>query len=153
MSRELRTMYKLGKEEAKRKIAAEEKELEYEIEDQESYEVYLEWRRPMRKFFSLRGEYFRLCLNSPVQTRGAHQTKRALAELFKYIVKNDHLWKARISNSPYDEIVMEIKKELSGGYKPVLGQLMRDAGNHYLSSGLVTINADANIGDSWYSAK
>lgn len=125
----------------------------YVIQDEEAYEVYQEWRRPIRKYYQMRGEYQRLCLNNPVQSGGAHQIKRALVNLYKRIVKQGHLWQARLANSPYDEIVMEVLSPLVQEYKESLGSIMVEAGNHYLKSGLVTIKAEAASGSNWYEAK
>ena len=153
ITKEMWQQYRSGKMQHKAEREAGEKGLEYEIIDQDGYDIYEEWRGPVRKYFKARGEYFRLCLNNPIQTTGAHQTKLALVKLFQYVVERSHLWQVRFVNSPYDEIVLEVKEELCEEYKEVLGRIMREAGNHYLYSGLVKIEADANVGDSWYKAK
>ena len=38
-------------------------------------------------------------------------------------------------------------------WKKVLEKCMIDGGNYYLSSGLVEMGAEANVGTSWYEAK
>jgi len=159
MDRDDWAMYKTGKLEQKEIWEREELRAKfpdlppYEVKDQEASQYYKKIRPHVRKYFSRRGEYLRLTLNNPIQTTGAHQTKRALVELYKYIKANGHLWVARLANSPYDEIVMEVKEELAEQYRQVLQEKMREAGDYYLESGLVKMGADAAIGDSWYEAK
>src|SRR5690606_36022121 len=64
---------------------------------------YQDNREKVSKFAKHRSQYFKLCLNNPVQTTAAHQTKRAAVMLFKYIKDKGHLWRARIANIPHDE--------------------------------------------------
>lgn len=146
-------MYRIGKEQYKTKKELDEEGKKYKIHDREAYDFYCDWKKPVSRHFKRLGEYRRLCLNNPIQTTGAHQTKLALVKLFQHIVDRGHLWIARIVLSPYDEIGMEVRKDLAEEYKEVLGRVMREAGNHYLYSGILKIKADAKIGDSWYSAK
>lgn len=153
LNREFWTKYKDGKTQFLALQESKEKCLGYEITRWETYDIYMEWKGFMGKYFSKRGEYQRLCLNNPIQTRAAHQTKKALVLLWKHIRERGHLWEARLANSPYDEIVMEVKEELAEEYKIKVGEFMRDAGTSYLTSGLFKMKADANIGPSWYDAK
>lgn len=153
LSKEFWTKYRAGKTEFKLLEESKEKCNGYEIKNWENYDIYMEWRGLMGKYFSKRGEYQRLCLNNPIQTRSAHQTKKALVALWKHIRERGHLWEARLANSPYDEIVMEVKEHLAEEYKDKVGEFMRDCGTSYLTSGLFKMKADANIGPSWYDAK
>jgi DNA polymerase I-like protein with 3'-5' exonuclease and polymerase domains len=153
ISKEMWKQYRNGKAQYKMSLEYETKGKEYEIEDQDSWDVYMEWRSTVRRYWKKRGEYFRLCLNNPIQSTGSHQIKLAKILLFKHIVKRGHLWKARLCNSIYDELVMEVTDELCDEYQPLLGEFMRTAGNYYLKSGLVKIDAQAGIGSNWYEAK
>ncbi len=83
------------------------------------------------------------------QSTAAFQTKSALIALFKVIVKKGDLWKARISNSPYDEILMEVVKGKENIYKQVMEDCMVEEGNKWLKSGLFSMEADAVIGTDW----
>jgi len=116
-----------------------------------SYALYREARPNVSKFAKLRSEYFKLCLNNPAQSGAAFQTKAALVALFKEIVKRGDMWEARISNSPYDEILMETKEHLAETYKEIMEKCMIEEGNKWLSSHLFSMEADAGIGDSWWS--
>lgn len=122
-------------------------------EDEYSYDIYMDNRKQVSDYFKRRGEYFRIALNNPVQTTSAFQTKRSAVLLFNYIVEHNHQWLAKICNIPHDEKFLCVIDYLSEEYKEVLGSCMRKGGNHYLTSGLVTMGADANIGQNWYEAK
>lgn len=76
-----------------------------------------------------------------------------MVNLFEYIKTKGHLRKCRIANCVHDEIILECKEELVEEYKEALGKIMRESANYYLKSGLVKMEADANVGDSWYEAK
>lgn len=171
MTKEVRGQYRIGKEEYKAEQEVNDRIAEvkrynkslaegqkpkklpepYFVQNEAAYETYLQWKGPMRKMAQMRSEYQRLCLNNPIQTTGAHQIKLAMINLFKHIISRGHLWRARIVNAPYDEIVLEVKNALSEEYKEVLGRLMREAGDHFLKN--LKIGAQANIGKSWFEAK
>ena len=146
-------LYKAGKVEANKKKEAEEKGETYTVVNKEAFKVYTKMRPKLSKYFSWQGKYFRLALNNPVQATSAHMTKRAACLLFDYIVDNGHFGLAKICNIPHDEFVLEVREDLAEEYKKVLEKCMIDGGNYYLSSGLVEIGAEANIGESWYEAK
>jgi DNA polymerase I-like protein with 3'-5' exonuclease and polymerase domains len=145
--------YKEGKEQVRLRTEAEEKGEEFRVTNAASLEHYEKVRPKLSKYFSRRGKYFRLSLNNPVQATSAHQTKRAASLLFEHIVKNGHFGKVKICNIPHDEFVLEVESSLADEYGKVLEKCMIDGGNHYLSSGLVEMGAEANIGKSWYEAK
>jgi len=151
MSREDWTDYSNGKKEYKKEKEAEEKDELYETKDAYALKYYKSKVRSISNFFKLKSEYQRLCLNSPVQTAGAHQLKLAIALMFEWIVEENLLWKVKICNSVHDEIILEAPEDLAERAKNTLEKCMIDGGNHYLEE--LTIKADAHIGDSWYEAK
>ena len=153
MTKEMWKLYRKGKEQYKASKEWEELGKEYEVVDEESWDVYMEWRGIVGRYFRKKGEYIRLCLNNPIQTTGSHQIKRAMILIFKHIVQRGHLWKAKIINSIYDELVLEVANDLVEEYKPLVGKLMREAGDYYLKSGIVHIQAEAEAGNNWYEAK
>ena len=114
-----------------------------------SYTLYKQARPKVSKYAKLKSEYFKICLNNPAQSMAAFQTKSALIELFKTIVKRGDLWKARISNSPYDEILMEVKEDLEKDYITIMEKCMIEEGNKWLKSGLFEMECDAISGLSW----
>jgi DNA polymerase I-like protein with 3'-5' exonuclease and polymerase domains len=147
-------MYVLGKNEYKRM------EKEKEIQDgkyiptifEKQLNFYLKKRKDISKFFRLKSQYQRLCLNNPVQTTGAHQLKKAKILLFNWIVKNKYQDKILICNSPHDEIILEtVNENLAHLAKEKLEECMLKGGNHYLKK--LKIKAAANIGQSWAEAK
>jgi DNA polymerase-1 len=155
ISREEWTMYSAGKKEyVKYKESMEDKNLEkvpYVIINPQHVEVYRKYRKQVSDYFKLRGEYQRLCLNNPVQSRSAHQLKLALCLIFEWIEENDLIWIVKLCNSVHDEIVLESPEEFAEQARRALEVAMLTGGNHYLTN--LKIKADANIGTSWGEAK
>jgi len=159
LSKDFWEIYREGKTQYVEQKETEEKRKEdktispYKIKNRDSYILYLENKDKISKFFKQKSEYFRLCLNNPIQTTAAHQTKRAVAKLFDYIKQRNHLGKAKISVVCHDEIQMEVREELALEYKEQLGIIMREAADFYMISDVIKMEADANIGKSWWEAK
>lgn len=151
--------YREGKEEYKaywetEELRKKDKTIEkFEIVREESFKVYRENKLFISEYFSLKGQYYRLTLNNPVQSTGSHQLKNSLILLFEFIEQNNHYGSVKICNAPHDEIVLECTNELSDLYVDKLSECMVTGGNTFLVSGLVAMKADAHAGDSWYSAK
>jgi DNA polymerase I-like protein with 3'-5' exonuclease and polymerase domains len=145
-------MYSNGKKEWNAEKDAEEKDEEvYKVKDEEAYNYYRKNVFAISQFFKLKSSYQRLCLNSPVQTAGAHQLKLAKALYFEWIVENDFLSKILICNSVHDEVVAEAPEDLAEDARVNLERCMLEGGDYYLET--LKIKADAHIGDSWYEAK
>lgn len=119
--------------------------------DKKSYKIYEKYKLKVSKYAKLKSEYFKLCLNNPAQSMAAFQTKSAMIALFKTIVDRGDMWKVRISNSPYDEILMEVKEDLAEDYKTIMETCMIEEGNKWLKSNLFSMEADAVVGSDWYS--
>jgi len=151
ISREEWTKYKIGKTDYKKYLEEKEKGVKYDLQFPVQVEFYKSKKKLVSKYAKLRSEYMRLCLNNPVQTRGAHQIKLATAILFDWIVDNNLQWQVLICNSIHDELVVECIDAIKHTVKGVVEQSMLDAGNHYLNK--LKIKADANIGNSWGEAK
>lgn len=147
ISKEEWNIYKAGKLESNRlKLNPE-----YIIKNENSYNYYKGIKGTVSGFFKLKSEYQRLCLNSPIQTCGAHQIKLATCLLFEWIETNNLIGKVLINNSIYDELVLECEEYLGPIVAKNLSKFMQEGGNHYLTN--LTIGADANIGSSWGKAK
>lgn len=159
LSKDFWETYREGKTEYLEQRNVEEKRKkdkniqQYKIKNRKNYDVFINNKDKISKFFKQKSEYFRLCLNNPIQTTAAHQTKRAVARLFDYIKKRNHLGKAKISVVCHDEIQMEVREELALEYKEQLGIIMREAADFYMKSDVIKMEADANIGKTWYEAK
>lgn len=145
------TMYKIGKLDYKKQMDELEKGVKYTLQFPASVELYKEKKKFVSKYFKMRSEYSRLCLNNPVQARGAHQIKLSTCILFDWIVENNYQWKILICNSVHDELVAESIEELAEIARQAVEKAMLEGGDHYLTN--LTIKADANIGESWGSAK
>jgi len=145
------TMYKEGKkEQAKIKTALDKKEV-YVPLNKAPLEFYKKYKPTMSKFYRQKSEYSRLCLNSPIQTAGAHQIKLAGCLLFDWMLENNLIWKVKICNSIYDELVTECEESLAELLRENLERCMIEGANHYLAD--LKCPADAHIGPSWGEAK
>jgi DNA polymerase I-like protein with 3'-5' exonuclease and polymerase domains len=151
ISKEQWKIYKQGKLDYKKKFNEETKGNKYTYVFPKAVEYYKSKKVEVSQYFKLRSEYQRLCLNNPVQTRGAHQLKLAKILLFNWIVKNGYINIVKICNSIHDEIVCEAPEELAEKTRLSVQNCMITAGNHYLTN--LKIKADANIGESWGKAK
>ena len=151
ITREEWTKYKIGKLDYKKQQEQKEKGVKYELQFPASVELYKEKKKFVSKYFKLRSEYLRLCLNNPVQTEGSHQLKRSTCNLFEWIIKNNLQWIVKICNAIHDELVVEAPEELAELARVAVQESMLEGGNHYLKN--LTIKADANIGNSWGEAK
>jgi len=151
ITREEWTQYKIGKLDYKKQQDVSAKGQRYDLQFPESVAIYREKKKFVSKYFKLRSEYLRLCLNNPVQTRGAHQIKLAGCLLFEWIVENKLQWIVKMCNSVHDELVIESMEGFEERAKNAVEVSMLQAGNHYLTN--LTIKADANIGNSWGEAK
>lgn len=152
LSRDFWKDYKAGKTSYKARIGEDgEADLTEDLDYQEK--LYLEWKNKVSKVAKTRSKYLRLCLNNPIQTTSAHQTKLAVVYLFEHIKKNNHLGLVKLCNVPHDEIVLEVRDDLVDEYQEVLGDCMRRGGDFFLTSGKLKMGADANVDVDWYGAK
>lgn len=147
ISKEQWMTYKAGKLEYKKN----QEDPEYVIVNPDNVKFYKSKRMIVSSFFKKKSEYQRLCLNNPVQSRGAHQLKLATAILFEWIEDNNYLWKVLIDNTVHDEIVCECPENLKDITKQAVEHSMLTGGDYYLSN--LKIKADANYGESWGEAK
>lgn len=144
-------IYKEGKIEYKKIKEALEKKEVYTPVFTKSLAYYKSKKQEVSKFFKLKSNYQRLCLNNPVQSEGAAMLKRSSCLLFEWIVKNNLINKVKIVNSVHDEIVLEVPEGMEKLVTKKLGEFMEKGGNYYLKK--LKIKADASFGNSWYEAK
>ncbi len=139
--------YKQGKTEYKKHLA----DKKYVIQNKGNVDVYKRYKKFVSSFFKLKSEYQRLCLNNPVQTYASHQLKTATLYLFNWIIENNYQKIVKICNTVHDEIIVECPKNMGELVRLKVQEYMIDGGNKYLTN--LKIKAEANIGNSWYSAK
>ena len=147
ITRDQWTIYREGKQEYKKL----QEDVNYKIKNRQAYEFYCNKKKDVSSFFKLKSEYQRLCLNNPVQSRGAHQLKLSVALFFEWIEKNNLLWEVLIDNIVHDEIVLECKAQYKNIVAQNLEKYMVQGGNYFLNN--LKIKAEANIGESWGKAK
>ena len=143
--------YKQGKLEYKKKQEEAEKNIVYVYKFPKAVTFYNSKKSEVKQFFKLKSEYQRLCLNSPVQSRSAHQLKLATCILFDWIVENNLINQVLIVNAVHDELVVECKEHYELLVRDKVQEAMLEGGNYYLKT--LKIKAEAAIGDNWYSAK
>ena len=141
------TLYKAGKLENN----ALKKDPRYIIKNVKTWEFYKKKAKEVSGYFKLKSAYQRLCLNNPVQARGAMMLKRATVVLFEWIKENNWINQVLICNTIHDEIVLECPDNLKEIVSKKLGDVMVFEGNYYLET--LTIKSDSHFGNSWYSAK
>jgi len=124
---------------------------DYKIKNDISYTFYKERKGSVSNYFKLKSEYMRLCLNNPVQARGAHQLKRSSVIFFDWIERNNLYWKVLLDNMVHDEIIVECEEYLSEITTKKLSESMIEGGNYYLTN--LIIQAEAHSGSSWGKAK
>jgi DNA polymerase I-like protein with 3'-5' exonuclease and polymerase domains len=144
-------IYKEGKIEHKKFIEEKEKGVKYIILNPKNVDFYKSKKTIVSKFFKLKSEYQRLCLNNPVQARSAHQLKLSTYLLFKWILKNKLINVVKIVNTIHDEIVVECPSPLKEMVRKRVEYFMLEGGNKYLTN--LKIKADAKYGKSWGEAK
>lgn len=91
-------LYREGKEEIKKL----QEDINYKIKNNQAFEFYSSKKKDVSSFFKLKGEYMRLALNNPVQSRSAHQLKMSVSLLFEWIENSNLLGKVLIDNIVHD---------------------------------------------------
>lgn len=153
LDRSFWAQYREGKKEYKaEKKALEDKKI-YKIKDKDNYDLYRKNSYDISLYFKARAEYYKLCLNGPIQGLAAMQTKAATNKIYEYIWRKKDFWKARISLVPHDEIGMEVLEELAQEYKVVLETSMIEQGNLFLNNPLLKMKTEAKIASNWQDAK
>jgi DNA polymerase I-like protein with 3'-5' exonuclease and polymerase domains len=92
-------LYREGKEENKKL----QEDINYKIKNNQAFEFYSSRKKDVSSFFKLKGEYMRLALNNPVQSRSAHQLKLSVSLLFEWIENSNLLGKVLIDNIVHDK--------------------------------------------------
>lgn len=146
-------LYKIGKKEYREEYRKKDLKEPYTIIDHKAYNFYKNNKSNISKYFKLKSQYFRLVLNNPTQTTAAFQTKLSIANLFEYIIENNHQNLVKLCIAPHDEIVLEVIDSLCEHYKVKLGEIMKESGNVFIKNPLIKMEASANIGNNWYEAK
>ena len=103
---------------------------EYKREKAEDSHYFNTYLKPkVRNYFVKKGGIERDALNYPVQGTSADITKLAGVYLFRYLEKNNLLFKVLIPNVVHDEIHVECSKDIADKMSEVLKKCMEDAGD------------------------
>ncbi len=103
---------------------------EYKREKAEDSHYFNTYLKPkVRNYFVKKGGIERDALNYPVQGTSADITKLAGVYLFRYLEKNNLLFKVLIPNVVHDEIHVECSENIADKMSEVLKKCMEDAGD------------------------
>jgi DNA polymerase I-like protein with 3'-5' exonuclease and polymerase domains len=103
---------------------------EYKREKAEDSHYFNTYLKPkVRNYFVKKGGIERDALNYPVQGTSADITKLAGVYLFRYLEKNNLLFKVLIPNVVHDEIHVECSEDIADKMSEVLKKCMEDAGD------------------------
>lgn len=109
-----------------------------------------DWIQPYTegiKWIGQLAEIERASKNHPIQGTSADIVKVAMILVRNYI-RDNNLWhKVRLKAQVHDQITTITKKEYSVEWKPILNQLMWEAGNLVIPTGI--LKADVNITPVW----
>lgn len=100
----------------------------------------------VREHFQAAGLYDRRARNVVTQGTGAIIMKRAMTNLFNWIVDNGHFGKIEISVSVHDEINCIYPEEISI-FPSILKEIMEESAAKYCKS--LPIPAEASVSDHW----
>lgn len=150
-------LYSAGKKEFKAKEAADLLNEDYLIVNDAAYRFYKNNKGHVSKYFKLKSQYMRLCLNAPSQGTSAHQTKAAACLLFEDIETRGLIDKVLIVNIIHDEFNLEtiypLDHPITLEYTEKVGRFMREAGDQLLINNVVFMSADGKAATNWYDAK
>ena len=94
-----------------------------------------------------RGDIERMSLNYPIQGSSADITKLAGVYFFRYLVKNDLLFKVLLPNVVHDEWIVEAPEEMAESLSIVLKECMEKAGDLFCQT--VKLKADPMVTYYW----
>ena len=121
---------------------------DYKQEKNKNSEKFREYYKPkVREYFVKKGDIERMSLNYPIQGSSADITKLAGVYFFRYLVKNNLVFKVYMSNVVHDEWIVECPKDMSENIKSKLKSCMEDAGDVFCKT--IKLKADPVITKYW----
>jgi DNA polymerase-1 len=129
------------------------KTIDSETRDTDFWRIYREnkndvvLKEKVKSYFKTKGEIQRKSQNYPIQGTGSAVSKYALIMLFNTIVREKLLNKIKIVNFIYDEILLEVPKDLSEKWAVTLENCMVKAGDPFCR--IIPLKAEASINTYW----
>ena len=121
---------------------------DYKQEKNKNSEKFREYYKPkVREYFVKKGDIERMSLNYPIQGSSADITKLAGVYFFRYLVKNNLVFKVYMSNVVHDEWIVECPEDMSETIKSKLKSCMEDAGDVFCKT--IKLKADPVITKYW----
>jgi len=120
----------------------------YKLEKSQDSAIFKHHFKPkVREYFMKRGDIERMSLNYPIQGSSADITKLAGVYFFRYLVKNDLLFKVLLPNVVHDEWIVEAPEEMAESLSIVLKECMEKAGDLFCQT--VKLKADPMVTYYW----
>ena len=121
---------------------------DYRIHKNNNSEKFKEYYKPkVRQYFMKKGDIERMSLNYPIQGSSADITKLAGILFFRYLEKENLLFKVLMPNVVHDEWIIESPKEISNEISKVLQMCMEEAGDVFCKT--VKLKAEPEITKYW----
>ena len=109
---------------------------------------FKDYFKPMvRQYFMKKGEIERMSLNYPIQGSSADITKLAGIYFFRYLRKNNLIFKVLLPNVVHDEWIVEAPEEMAKEISKVLQECMEKAGDVFCK--VVKLKAEPQITKYW----
>jgi len=120
----------------------------YKLEKSQDSVIFKQHFKPkVREYFMKRGDIERMSLNYPIQGSSADITKLAGVYFFRYLVKNNLVFKVLLPNVVHDEWIVEAPKEMAESLSDVLKECMEKAGDLFCQT--IKLKADPVVTFYW----
>lgn len=157
ISKEEWELYRTGKEqynlweESKKKNKEDETHPIYTITDIKAVRVYEQLKSIVSGYYKRKSKYMKLCLNNPIQSRAAWQTKLASTMVFREIRKRNDFKNVKMIVQIHDDIKLQVEGiHKAHEYRKILQDSMKKAAEFIVPHERVFFNAEAFIGfDCW----
>lgn len=100
----------------------------------------------VKMHFKAASKYDRLARNAPAQGTSAIMTKKAVTDIFNWIVDNNYFNKIKLIALVHDETCWEFPKNLKD-FPSLVSKKMEEAANYFCKS--IPIPAEAEVGECW----
>lgn len=118
---------------------------EHKMRNSQRFQDY--YKPTVRQYFMKRGDIERMSLNYPIQGSSADITKLAGVYFFRYLQKNNLIFKVLLPNVVHDEWIVEAPEDIAPEIAKVLQECMEKAGDIFCK--VVKLRAEPQITKYW----
>ena len=118
---------------------------EHKMRNSQRFQDY--YKPTVRQYFMKRGDIERMSLNYPIQGSSADITKLAGVYFFRYLQKNNLIFKVLLPNVVHDEWIVEAPEDIAPEIAKVLQECMEKAGDIFCK--VVKLKAEPQITKYW----